>query len=259
MMKKKILFCMLIVSITLFSAIPIFADDLSNVQDFLAELNGNGGSFQVSEFSVGEEKNLHIVTAVDFGNENAVDFFDKRHELFEKMSQQDWFKYKLLYEDVFTGSRNVPLTSSVWDFSNDELLGVMWGGYVSVESISTKNVLKMSGYAEDVQAAKESIPENDEEMTLGQENALQKAYSYLAYTSFSYTGLIEQLEFEQFSHEDAAFAADNCGADWNEQAAKKAESYLEYTSFSRDGLIQQLEFEGFTKEQAEYGVAAVGY
>lgn len=38
---------------------------------------------------------------------------------------------------------------------------------------------------------------------------------------FSYTGLIEQLEYEQYSHDDAVYAADNCGADWNEQAAKK--------------------------------------
>ena len=71
--------------------------------------------------------------------------------------------------------------------------------------------------------------------------------------------MINQLEFEGFSTEEATYGADNCGADWNEQAAKKAQSYLEYTSFSRDGLIQQLEYEGFTREQAEYGVSAVGF
>ncbi|MGL5173096.1 MAG: Ltp family lipoprotein, partial [Olsenella sp.] len=69
---------------------------------------------------------------------------------------------------------------------------------------------------------------------------------------------IEQLEFDQYSHEDAVYGADNCGADWNEQAAKKAKEYLSFTSFSRNGLIDQLEFEGFTSEQAEYGVNAVG-
>ncbi|MBQ6524668.1 MAG: Ltp family lipoprotein [Atopobiaceae bacterium] len=71
--------------------------------------------------------------------------------------------------------------------------------------------------------------------------------------------LVGQLEFEGYTHEEATFAADNCGADWNEQAAKCAQSYLEYTSFSRQGLIDQLVFEGFTYEQAEYGVSAVGY
>lgn len=67
------------------------------------------------------------------------------------------------------------------------------------------------------------------------------------------------MEFEGFSKEDAIFAADNCGADWNEQAARKAETYLDMTAFSRQGLIEQLQFEGFTTEQAEYGATAVGY
>lgn len=95
--------------------------------------------------------------------------------------------------------------------------------------------------------------------TIGQKNALAKAKSYLSFSAFSYKGLIEQLEFSKFTHEDAVYAANNCGADWNEQAAKKAKSYMEFSSFSRDGLIEQLEFSGFTHEQALYGVKAVGY
>lgn len=96
-------------------------------------------------------------------------------------------------------------------------------------------------------------------LTMGQKNASAKAQEYLKYSSFSYSGLIEQLEFEGFSSEDATYATDNCGADWNEQAALKAQEYLNHGSFSRSGLIEQLEFEGFTKKQAEYGVAEVGY
>lgn len=99
----------------------------------------------------------------------------------------------------------------------------------------------------------------DEGLTTGQKNALASANSYLNYSAFSYQGLIEQLEYEKYSHNDAVFAADNCGADWNEQAAKSAKSYLDYSSFSRDGLIEQLEYEGFTHEQAVYGVEANGY
>lgn len=96
-------------------------------------------------------------------------------------------------------------------------------------------------------------------LTMGQKNALSTADDYLAYTAFSYSGLVEQLEYEGFSNAEAVFAVDNCGADWNEQAALMAQAYLDYTSFSRQGLIDQLEFEGFTSEQAAYGVAAVGY
>ena len=96
---------------------------------------------------------------------------------------------------------------------------------------------------------------NDSTISTGERNALSKAKDYLLYTAFSYSGLIEQLEYEGFTHEEAVYGADHCGADWKEQAAKKAADYLEYSSFSRDGLIEQLEYVGFTHEEAEYGVA----
>ena len=95
--------------------------------------------------------------------------------------------------------------------------------------------------------------------TLGERNALNSAKSYLEFMAFSYSGLIEQLEYEGYSNSEATYAADNCGADWNEQAAKSAKSYIDVMSFSRSGLIEQLEYEGFTKSQAEYGASAVGY
>ncbi|WP_270395706.1 Ltp family lipoprotein [Mediterraneibacter massiliensis] len=114
--------------------------------------------------------------------------------------------------------------------------------------------------AEEQAEAEEKAKEAAEaSATLSQKNALAKADDYLSFTSFSYTGLIDQLEYEGFSTEDSTYAADNCGADWNEQAAKKAQSYMDFSSFSRQGLIDQLLFEGFTQEQAEYGATAVGY
>jgi hypothetical protein len=102
-------------------------------------------------------------------------------------------------------------------------------------------------------------PVDTKGLTIGQENALTTAKSYLSFTAFSYSGLIKQLEYEQFSTEDATFAADNCGADWNQQAALAAKQYLEFTSFSRGSLIDQLIYEGFTQSQAEYGATAAGY
>ena len=94
--------------------------------------------------------------------------------------------------------------------------------------------------------------------TKAQENAVKKAKSYLNYSAFSRKGLIEQLEFEGFTHEEAIYGVDNVGADWNEQAVKKAKAYLDTMAFSRSGLIKQLEFEGFTHEQAVYGVEQNG-
>ncbi len=112
-----------------------------------------------------------------------------------------------------------------------------------------------SGVAEPSTPAQEEAPT----LSTGQSNALSKAAEYLQYSAFSYSGLIGQLEYEGFSTEDATYAVDNCGADWNEQAAMKAQQYLDYSSFSRDSLVDQLEYEGFTQAQAEYGVSAVGY
>ena len=94
--------------------------------------------------------------------------------------------------------------------------------------------------------------------TRGEQNALNKANDYLEFMSFSRSGLIDQLEFEGYTTSEAEYAADNCGADWDEQAVLKAEEYLDFMSFSRSGLIDQLEFEGFTYDQASAAATAVG-
>lgn len=95
--------------------------------------------------------------------------------------------------------------------------------------------------------------------TLGEKNALKHAKTYLNVMPFSYEGLIEQLEYEGYTHNEAVYGADNCGADWYEEAYKKAQSYLDIMSFSRSGLIEQLEYEGFTTSEAEYAADMVGY
>jgi hypothetical protein len=101
-------------------------------------------------------------------------------------------------------------------------------------------------------------PEPVSTETVSQKNAIKKAKSYLAYSAFSYQGLIAQLEYEKFSHVDAIYGADNSGGNWNDQAAKKAKSYMEYSAFSRGGSIEQLKYDKFTQAQAEYGANAVG-
>lgn len=110
----------------------------------------------------------------------------------------------------------------------------------------------------------EKQPENHKEsestnaITTGQRNAIKSAKDYLFMMAFSHDGLIEQLKYEKYSDEDATYAADNCGADWNEQALKSAKNYLSMMAFSYTGLIQQLEYEQFTKEQAKYGADNCG-
>jgi hypothetical protein len=105
------------------------------------------------------------------------------------------------------------------------------------------------------------VPEEDTTVneTVGQKNARKSAESYLEYQAFSRTGLINQLEYEGYTTEEATYGVDALGADWNDQAAKSAKSYLEYQAFSRTGLIEQLEYEGFSNEEATYGASANGY
>lgn len=113
----------------------------------------------------------------------------------------------------------------------------------------------------DSQPAEEPAAEEPAEpgLTMGQQQAVQSAQSYLDMGGFSRKGLIEQLVFEGFSKTEAEFAVDHIGPDWNAQAAQSAESYVDMGGFSRKALIEQLVFEGFTQAQAEYGVKAVGY
>lgn len=85
------------------------------------------------------------------------------------------------------------------------------------------------------QTEAEPLPVSTE--TAAQKNAVSKAKSYLNYSAFSREGLIEQLEYEQFSHVDAVYAVDNSGANWNEQAVKKGKSYLDNSAFSYNGFF----------------------
>lgn len=100
--------------------------------------------------------------------------------------------------------------------------------------------------------------------TSGQRNALRAAKNYLSISPFSRQGLIEQLSSsagDGYSVADATYAADNVGANWNEQAAKAAKNYLEIMPFSRQGLIEQLSSsagDGYTVQQATYGVDKAG-
>lgn len=95
-------------------------------------------------------------------------------------------------------------------------------------------------------------------VSTGEKNALESALSYLEYSGFSAEGLKDQLEFEKFTSDEAQYAVDHCGADWNAEALESAKSYLEYSGFSEKGLKDQLLFEKFTEEEASYGVEHCG-
>ena len=135
------------------------------------------------------------------------------------------------------------------------VLGAAFGGEETDEPVTA---LVATTRAVEVTTTTQAPTTTQVEIAVSLSNAIESARSYLDYTAFSRSGLIAQLEYEEYSTEDATAAVDSLDVDWNEQAALMAQDYLDYSSFSRGGLVEQLEFEGFTTEQAEYGVTAVG-
>jgi hypothetical protein len=120
------------------------------------------------------------------------------------------------------------------------------------------NIAAPTGSQTNGSESSETKQEETTSETVSQKNAKAKAELYLSTQAFSRTGLIKQLQFEDFEKADAEYAVDALKVDWKEQAAKKAEQYLDTQSFSKKGLIDQLKFEGFTKDEAEYGVSTTG-
>lgn len=100
--------------------------------------------------------------------------------------------------------------------------------------------------------------ETEKKLTIGEINALNLARAYLEAMPFSLNGLIEQLEYEGCSSEDAKYAADNCGADWKEQATLMGRKYLELYDFSKTDLYEQLKYEGFSGDEAGYALRELG-
>ncbi|WP_370550955.1 Ltp family lipoprotein [Halobacillus sp. GSS1] len=98
----------------------------------------------------------------------------------------------------------------------------------------------------------------EDSVTVSQKQAVAMAEHYINFMAFSKSGLIDQLEFEGFSTEDATYGVENISVDWQEQAVIKAEEYLDFMAFSRQGLIEQLVFEGFSQEHAAYAASQVG-
>lgn len=142
-----------------------------------------------------------------------------------------------------------------WTSSNKKIATVSKYGIVTAKKAGKTTITAKCGKKKyKCKVTVESSDKDNSNSTIGQKNAIQKAQSYLRTQAFSYEGLIKQLEFEQYSHEEAVYAADNCGADWFEQSLKKAKSYLNSQAFSYEGLKKQLIFEKFTEEQALYGV-----
>ena len=208
-------------------------------------------------------------TTLDFNESGYEEYINSLKNGFDDFVELDHYTTTILDDFpalnlTFTGIiANTPLTAYNIVFSTEnQTYSFIYADY----DISTYNrskdfdaIIDSISYSEAVLNARKAASTPTPQISAGQLNALSSAHDYLDVMPFSYTSLIEQLEYEGYTTEEATYAADNCGADWNEQAALSAQSYLDTMSFSRSGLIDQLLYEGFTQEQAEYGVTSVGY
>lgn len=208
-------------------------------------------------------------TTLDFNESGYEEYINSLKNGFDDFVELDHYTTTILDDFpalnlTFTGIiGNTPLTAYNIVFSTEnQTYSFIYADY----DISTYNrskdfdaIIDSISYSEAVLNARKAASTPTPQISAGQLNALSSAHDYLDVMPFSYTSLIEQLEYEGYTTEEATYAADNCGADWNEQAALSAQSYLDTMSFSRSGLIDQLLYEGFTQEQAEYGVTSVGY
>ena len=149
-------------------------------------------------------------------------------------------------------------TVILWIIAISMILGALGNIIESFSGSSTESMSSSTTYSS-TEETPTVVPEPEDNRTMGQKQASQKAESYINYQAFSARGLYDQLVFEGFSKEDSEYAVNNLSVDWNEQAAKKAQDYINLQSYSKQGLIDQLVFEGFSKEQAKYGVSQVGY
>lgn len=218
---------------------------------------------------VDEEKTLYAFIAFDAGTKEKIQQFPSVQEswnnlltsfstLTESCQSSITLAVRDGISDLTTGHCTIMFVDELKDsdiYSPDSILGITSDGEITYdflnESGNTNNISADNATSK----VDSSISNNSDSSTRtrGEENALKKAHSYLDYSAFSYSGLVDQLEYEGFSSSEATYAADHCGANWKEQAVKKAESYLSYSSFSYDGLVDQLKYEGFTHEQAVYG------
>lgn len=161
-----------------------------------------------------------------------------------------------------------PIYKRGWFIALVVVLGVAFVGASLIEGTDTQTAKTESRASSDTTQSNASSGDTEaptpttqapaSQFTRSEENAIGSAESYLSFAAFSRSGLINQLEFDGFTPDQATRGVNSITVNWNEQAWKSAESYLGFSNFSRSGLIDQLLFEGFTQSQATYGVDKAG-
>lgn len=109
-------------------------------------------------------------------------------------------------------------------------------------------------YTEESTEEEEEIEVTENEPTFEQEQALDKAQTYVDGQAFSKKDLKAQLKYHQFSEEAIDYAMENVIVDYRQECVEKAESYLDSMSFSEQDLRNQLQYHEFASEDIEYAI-----
>lgn len=144
-----------------------------------------------------------------------------------------------------------------WSSSKKSVVKVNSKGKITAKKKGTATITAKVGSKK--YKCKVTVKSAGSKATLGEQNALKSAKSYLSFLSFSKIGLEEQLRFEGYLESEIRYAINNCNANWYQEAYECAKSYLSFSSFSRIELHDQLEYEGFEEAEIQYALTKVGY
>lgn len=219
------------------------------MEAFLAGLSDGETAFEFNEEDISSsEMGMFLVTLLDDGNTLELNEFDSATGKAKVKADDDFLPIFVKgTSSEYIQKNKTPINADNADNAEEN----------RSTKDQTTSAEKDGSTNSQEEPSKPSSTSSISSATTGEKNALESALDYLDCMAFSYEGLIEQLEFEGFTNEEATYGADNCGANWNEQAARMAREYLDVMSFSYSGLVEQLEFEGFTHSQAEYGASEV--
>ena len=131
---------------------------------------------------------------------------------------------------------------------------------ISIESGSgdSKEMSKNSVSTGMESSSEETTKPPLESLNENQLQAIQTAKDYLDTIHLSQTELLQMLSVENIDLEDAKFALDYLGIDWNQQARKKAKEYCKHKiGFSKVKLKAQLLFDHFTEEEADFALSHI--
>lgn len=108
-------------------------------------------------------------------------------------------------------------------------------------------------------AEEEEAKKAELQTTAKNNEALAAAKAYISSAVYSYNGLTMKLQSDGYTSDEAAYAAKNVGANWNEQATKKAKQYISSNAkITEDELETKLRADGFTEAQTIYAIDNCG-